>query len=101
MQYVESKIAQLEETIRSNTESLRKLLAANDRKTQLMDTTEGDAIKKSYADTLKGTCDKIVKKVTEKIQSLNKEDPNGRELNIIIHNIPEGTLRNPVVRQRL
>ena len=99
---IEAKIAKLETLIQNHAQSLDKFLAINERQRELIKATEEKSPmrNRSYAEAVKGTCDEVLKKVTEKIRTLTKEDQERREENLVLHNIPESKSASADVRQR-
>ena len=99
---IEAKIAKLETLIQNNVQSLDKFVAVHERQRKLFETAEEESPmqNRSYAEAVKGTCDEVLKKVTEKIKTLTKEDQEKREENLVLHNIPESKSASADVRQR-
>ena len=99
---IEAKIAKLETLIKNNTQSVNKFLDAKERERSFSETSEEVTSMQSgsYAEAVKGTCDEVLKKVTEKIKTMTKEDKEKREENIVLHNIPESRSDIANIRQR-
>ena len=99
---IEAKIAKLGTLIENNTQSVNKFLDAQGRQRSCRETSEEVASmqKGSYAEAVKGTCDEVLRKVTEKIKTMTKEDKEKREENIVLHNIPESRSDTANIRQR-